>query len=153
MAENLLVRANEIRSIPRPSGVENQLLAAIDDILGETAVIENGIITGYIPINSQRLIRQVQSLRRSVDFDFAHGQPKNIFRPVIREIQDSVIREAQTAGLPEAADALIDANEAYREWTTTFNNDYINQYRDISNRSYTKLYDKILKSDAFVVVR
>ena len=153
MVQNLLNMAEEIRSIPRPSGVQNQLLRALDDIIAETATIEDGIVNGYRPINNQRLIDQVQSLRQVVDFDFAHGQPKNIFRPAIREIQSSVIREAQSSGNAPAAEALQEANAAYREWTTTFNNDYINPYRDISNRSYSKLYDKIKSSDDFVVVR
>jgi len=153
MVDELLAKAAELRAIPRRSGVQVQLLASIDAIVADSVVMEKGNITGFIDMNSQVLHEQIKSLRQHVDYDFLQGKPKNIFRPLIKDLQDSVIRRAQEAGRPEAADALLNANELYRDWTTTYNNDIINPYRNVSNRAYTKLYDRMQDSDNFVMIR
>ena len=153
MVDQLIARAENIRAIPRPSGVEKQLLAAIDDIVADSVVMERGNITGFRDMNNQVLHDQIKSLRQHVDYDFLQGKPKNIFRPLIKDLQDSVIRRAQEVGRPEAAEALLDANKLYRDWSTTFDNDVINPYRNVSNRAYTKLYDKMQDSDNFVMIR
>lgn len=154
LADQIIDLTADIRRIPNPSGVQNQLLRSSEDILNSLiARSEDGTITGYRRISNQTLIDQVQSLRQKVDFDFAHGNPKNIFRPLINDIQESVVRVAQQTGNAEAANALLDANQAYREWTTTYNNDYVNPYRDLSNRDYSKLYKRNTNTDNFNVVR
>ncbi len=154
LVDEIIELTSDIREIPQPSGVQNQLLQAADEILDSLVVrMEDGTITGYREISNQVLIDQIQSLRQRIDFDFAHGQPKNIFRPLIREIQDSVVRVAQQSGNAQAANALLDANAAYREWTTTYNNKYINPYRDLSNRDFSKLYKSFNEIDNFVVIR
>jgi len=153
MVDQLLARAAEIRAIPRPSGVERQLLASIDDIVANSVIMEGRNITGFRNMNNQVLHDQIKSLRTQVDYDFLQGKPKNIFRPVIKDLQDSVIRRAEQVGRPEAAEALLDANSKYRNWSTTFDNDVINPYRNVSNRNYAQLYDKMQNSDNFVMIR
>lgn len=152
MAERLNDMAENLRNIPQPSSVQRQLLNSIENILQDIAPVQEGVIMGYQPINNQILIDQIQSLRQAVDFDFAHGQPKNIFRPLINDLSEGVINAAQRTGNIEAAEALINAETAYRDWTTRFNNDYINPYRDISNRDYQKLFNKMLDIDEFNVM-
>lgn len=151
LANYLQNTIREISSIPRPSSVQRTKLSTAEDILNEIAIIEDGKITGYRPISNQRLIDQVQSLRQTIDFDFAHGNPKNIFKPMIEELQNSVIRAAEQTN-PEAAKAFSEARSAYREWTNTFNNDYINPFRDTSNRDFSKLFKKSVDLDNFNVI-
>jgi len=152
LANQLQGRLTELKRIPRPSSVQRNLINALEDIVGELAVVEDGAIVGYRDINNQVLIDQIQSLRQTVDFDFEHGSPKGIFRPTINDIQESVYNVASESGNKAASDALREANTAYREWTTKYNNDYVNPYRDRSNQSYEQLLDKNLKSDHFNVV-
>jgi len=148
LTHQLQDRLDQLNRIPRPSSVQNNLKNALEDIIEELAVVENGQIVGYKEINNQTLIDQIQSLRQTVDFDFEHGSPKGIFKPTISDIQDSVY----TAAKGKAAESLAEANSAYREWTTNYNNDYINPYRDRSNKNYEGLLNKNLDPDHFNVV-
>jgi hypothetical protein len=151
LASQLNNRLEQLQRIPRPSSVQRNLINALEDIIDELAVVEDGQIIGYKEVNNQTLIDQIQSLRQTVDFDFEHGSPKGIFKPTISDIQESVYNAAEK-GSGEAAQALRDANTAYREWTTKYNNDYINPYRDRSNLDYEKLLDKNLQPDHFNVI-
>jgi len=151
LASQLNNRLEQLQRIPRPSSVQRNLINALEDIIDELAVVEEGQIIGYKEVNNQTLIDQIQSLRQTVDFDFEHGSPKGIFKPTISDIQESVYKAAEK-GSGEAAQSLREANTAYREWTTKYNNDYVNPYRDRSNLDYEKLLDKNLQPDHFNVI-
>lgn len=141
-------RIRELEAIPEPSDVQKRLLRASENILERVAAVgENGEVTGYLPINNQVLIDQVQSLRQIIDYDFAHGNTKNIFRPLINELQDSALSAAQSSGTPEAATAINEARNAYRMWVEAFDNDYVRPFRDASNQDYSKLFKSALDFD------
>ena len=141
-------RIDELSAIPEPSDVQRRLLRATKNILGRLAEFgPNGEVTGYMPINNQVLIDQVQSLRQIIDYDFAHGNTKNIFRPLINDLQDSALRAAEGSGTPEAAEAINEARNAYRMWVEAFDNDYVRPFRDASNQDYSKLFKSALDFD------
>jgi hypothetical protein len=141
-------RISNLQAIPEPSDVQRRLLRGSENILDSLATLgENGEITGYLPINNQVLIEQVQSLRQIIDYDFAHGDTKNIFRTLINELQDAALGAAQSSGTPEAATAIKEAKNAYRMWVETFDNDYVRPFRDASNQDYSKLYKSALDFD------
>jgi hypothetical protein len=148
LVNRLQNRITELRAIPEPSDVQRRLLRASENILErliETG--DNGEIIDYLPINNQVLIDQVQSLRQIIDYDFAHGNTKNIFRPLINDLQDSALRAAENSGSPEAADAMNEARNAYRMWVEAFDNDYVRPFRDASNQDYSKLFKSALDLD------
>jgi hypothetical protein len=147
-------RIAELSSIPEPSDVQRRLLRASENVLNRLATIgENGEITGYLPINNQVMIDQIQSLRQIIDYDFAHGNTKNIFRPLINELQESALNAAQNSGTPEAAHALNEARNAYRMWVEAFDNDYVRPFRDASNQDYSKLFKSALDFDESNMLR
>ena len=111
------------------------------------------VITGYKTPSNQTLIDQIQSLRQIIDYDFSHGDAKNIFKPLIGEIQDSVQRAAKASGNQEAAEAITEARSAYKTWAETFDNDYVRPFRDASNHDYSKLYKSSLDFDEHNVLR
>jgi hypothetical protein len=148
LAGHLQNRIRELQSIPEPSDVQKRLLRASENILNRIATLDNeGSISGYLPINNQVLIDQVQSLRQIIDYDFAHGNTKNIFRPLINEIQSSALAAAESSGTPEAANAINEARNAYRMWVEAFDNDYVRPFRDNSNQDYSKLFKSSLDLD------
>lgn len=154
LVNRLQARINQISAIPEPSDIERRLLRTSQNILNDIATIgEGGQITGYQPINNQTLIDQIQSLRRIIDYDFAHGNAKNIFRPLINEIQDSTLRAAEISGTPEAAEAINQARTAYRQWVEAFDNDYVRPFRDASNQDYSKLFKSALDFDESNILR
>ena len=150
---NLVNSLNEklegLQKIPEPSGPQKQLITALENIIGELAEVSEGKIAGYKPISNQTLIDQIQSLRQKVDYDFAHGNAKNIFKPTINDIQSSVRGVAEQSGNKEALQALDEANAAYRDWVTTFDSDYIRPIRDIQNRDYSKMFKGAQDVDEF----
>ena len=157
LANQLQTRLEQLNRIPHPSSVQTSLINSLEDIIGELAVVEDGTIVGYREVNSQVMIDQIQALRQVVDFDFTHGtpgkSPKGQFRPTINDIQESVYNVAVETGNAEAAEALREANTAYRDWTTRFNNDYINPYRNTANRDFEGLINKNTNPDHFNVLR
>lgn len=154
LANKLQGRIRELEAIPEPSDVQKRLLRASENILKDVATVgENGEITGYMPINNQVLIDQVQSLRQIIDYDFAHGNTKNIFRPLINELQDSALNAARSSGTPEAATAINEAKNAYRMWVEAFDNDYVRPFRDASNQDYSKLFKSALDFDEHNMLR
>ena len=139
-----------IERIPEPSDIQRRLLRAatnIRDSLSHRGL--EGEVVAYLPINNQALIDQVQSLRSIVDYDFQHGGAKNIFRPLIGEIQESVLNGARQTGNLEAVAANQEARQAYAQWAQTFDNDYIRPFRDTSNHDYNKLFDSLKDPDKF----
>lgn len=148
LANRIKNRVLELEAIPEPSDVQKRLIKASNNILEKIAAFdESGNPTGYIPINNQILIDQVQSLRQIIDYDFAHGNTKNIFRPLINDLQDAALRAAETSGKPEAAEAINEARSAYRTWVEAFDNDYVRPFRDSSNQDYSKLFKSSLDLD------
>lgn len=153
----------ELNEIPEPSDVQRRLLRTANNVVNRLAQYENVLdeagnvigreITGYTPINNQTLIQQVQSLRQIIDYDFAHGNTKNIFRPIINDLEDAAIRSAEQVGRPEAAEALREAKRAYRTWVEAFDNDYVRPFRDASNQDFSKLFRSTLDFDESNMVR
>lgn len=163
LVNRLEARVAELSDIPEPSDVQKRLLRASKNVLNRLAQYDNVTdeagnvitreITGYTPINNQTLIDQVQSLRQIIDYDFAHGNTKNIFRPLINDLQDAAIRSAEQMGAPEAAQALNEARSAYRAWVEAFDNDYIRPFRDASNQDFSKLFKSALDFDESNMIR
>ncbi len=154
LVEQLQDRIGQIESIPEPSDVQKRLLRASQQILKNIATFgENGEVTGYLPINNQVLIDQIQALRQIVDYDFSHGNTKNIFKPLIRELQEAVIVGAESSGNQQAITTLRDANNAYRLWSEAFDNDYVRPFRDMSNQDLSKLFKGSLDLDEFNMLK
>jgi uncharacterized protein (UPF0147 family) len=141
-------RIRQLEEIPEPSDVQRRVIRSARNIRDRLATVDqDGNVTGYRPISNQVLIDQIQSLRQIIDFDFAHGNTKNIFRPLISDLQTAAIEAAENSGNAAAADALREAQTAYRNWAETFDSDYIRPYRDRSNKDLSKLYKKSLDID------
>lgn len=154
LVENLSNVIEQLREIPSPSRIQRSVITEANNIRRRLAEFnENGDITGYLPINNQALIDQVQSLRHLIDYDFAHGNSKNIFRPLINYVQDAALSTAENFGNAEAAEAINAARQGYRTWVQAFDNDYIRPFRDKSNQSYSKLFKDSLNTDNLNVVR
>ncbi len=150
LAQELQASLNESKLTPAPSAPQKQLQEAqkkILDILVETD--SEGNIIGFKPVNNRVLLEQAKALRYSIDYDFAHGQPKGIFKPTINMLQDAAETASKSLGNEAALEAEQAARKLYRNWTETYNNDYINPYRDISNKSYSKLFDSSLSVDNY----
>lgn len=148
LVHDLLPRLERLEAIPSPSGPQNELIKSIKAIFNDIATISEGKITGYKPVNNQILIDQIQSLRQKIDYDFAHGDTRNIFKPVINDLQKSV-RAAAERNNPEALEAFDKARTAYREWAEKFDNDYIRPFRDRSNKDFSKSFKGSLNPDEF----
>jgi len=144
---------SNLEKIPEPSDVQKRLIKASKNILNDLATLEEGSISGYKPISNQTLIDQVQSLRQIIDYDFAHGNTKNIFRPLINELESAVIQAAEFSGNEEAAQALIEAKSAYKAWVEAFDNDYVRPFRDNSNKDFSKLFKSSLDFDESNMIR
>lgn len=150
LVSQLEEKLEEIRQIPSPSGPQKQLIRTVEDVLERLVAKDaDGTISGYRPIKTQSLIEQVQSIRQKLNYDFAHGQPTGIFKPVIKELLEAV----ETNSSPLAKAALDKANKAYREWKATFGSDYIRPMRDRANLDHTKLARSMRDIDEFVQAR
>ena len=149
LVNSLRDRLSELQRIPHPSGPQKQLISAIENIMGELAEFEGNQVIGYKPINNQVLIDQAQSLNQITDYDFAHGNVKNIFKPTISEIQNAARSAAEHSGNKEALESFDTARSAYAEWANTFDNDYIRPLRNVQNRDYSKIYKQSLNPDEF----
>lgn len=163
LVNRLEAAINDLTEIPEPSDVQRRLLRASQNILDRLVEYENILdgsgnvigreITRYIPINNQTLIEQVQSLRQIIDYNFAHGSSKNVLRPLINDLQNAAIRSAEQLGRNDAAEALREAQQAYRAWVEAFDNDYIRPFRDASNQDFSKLFKSSLDFDESNMVR
>lgn len=144
---------NELQVIPDRSGPQDRKLRGMLQLRNRLAQYDQeGNLIGYLPISNQALIDQTQAWRQAVDFDFGHGKPLNIFKPLIEETEQAALRSAQRLN-PEAATALQEAKDLYRDWTTTFNNDIVLPFRDTSNVKYGSNYRKLLDQDEYNFVR
>jgi hypothetical protein len=145
-------RLATLKEIPEPSGPQKDLIRSLENITSRLAVKDPmGGISGYQPISNQTLIDQVQSLRQKIDYDFAHGDTRNIFKPIIEDLQNSVIRAAQNS--PEALQAFNKARQSYKNWAEEFDNDYVRPFRDRTNKNYSKLYKSAQDIDEFNMLR
>jgi len=150
-ANSQLEELNEMKDKLK-SGPQRELAATLDELLDTLAYREtNGRITGYRPINNQTLINIAQSQGQKVDYDFAHGQPRNIFKPIIGAIKESA---KITAGKdPKALKLLNIADKKYADRAEKFNNDYIRPFLDKSNKDFSKLYKGAQDVDEFSMLR
>lgn len=149
LAHSLLDRMQELKKIPEPSGPQKQLITALENILSDVAEIQGDQILGFKPINNQILIDQVQSLRQKIDYDFTHGNAKNIFKPTINDLQEAARTAAEHAGNKEALTSFDEARAAYKDWADTFDNDYLRPIRNVQNRDYSKMFKGSLDVDEF----
>lgn len=153
LAQHLQETIANINRIAHPSPPQVQLRTASQALLNQIATVgENGIITGTRPINNQVLYDQGQALRYYMDYEYAHANPKGIFNPTLRAIDNAAEGAAVASGNQEAALANRVARDAYREWSDLYNNDYINPYRSRTNHDYIKLFDSSLNIDNFTQV-
>lgn len=142
LVQKLEERLAALREIPDPSGPEKQLISSM-----ETLSKRLGSSSGYRPISNQTLIDQIQSLRKKIDYDFAHGDTSNIFKPLINDIQESVLQAAKKS--PAAFNAFNDARRAYAEWADVFDSPYIRPLRNKTNKDYTKIFKGAQDIDEF----
>jgi len=153
LVEDLTPRIRELEKIPEPSDVQKRLITAMKKIRNDLAHIgEDGEVIGYKPINNQTLIDQVQSLRQIVDYDFSHGNTKNIFKPLINSIEDAVINTSKQSGNLEAVAANIEAKNAYKNWVNAFDTPYMRPLRDRSNKDFSKSFKSALDLDEYNVL-
>jgi len=154
LISSLEEKLSVLENIPKPSSVQEQLKNTIKKIISFGAEKgPNDQITGYKPISNNQLIDQIQSIRQTMDFDFAHGKPKNIFKPLIGDLKESISFTAEISGNKKAVDSLKEADSAYRSWSEKFNNDYINPYRDRSNADFSKLGKNLANKDEFNMMK
>jgi hypothetical protein len=149
--EHVKHRLDELRSIPALSGPEQQLENSLRKILVSAAKLspEDSSILGYQRISNQVLFDQARSLRYHLDYDFAHGNVKGIFKPTIDALEEAAQTAASQSGNEGAYQAHTAAKAAYKEWATLYNNDYIRPFRDRSNLDYSKLFKSALDIDEF----
>jgi hypothetical protein len=161
LASKLQSRIEQLSSIPDPSNIQRRMLNAAKNIQEKLVKQVNKPNQGaaylntkggapqqeFIPINNQVLIEQIQSLRQMVDFEFSHGDSKNIIRPLINDLKAAVKSKAIETGNIAAAEAIEEASAAYKTWAETFDNNYINPFRDRSNKDYSKLFKGTLDLD------
>lgn len=149
----LLKKLNEtidhIDTIPHPSSIQENLRKTAKDIKSQLIAQDVEGVEKLVPINNQTLIDQIQSIRQIVDYDFEHGGAKGIFKPVLKELQDSVVRAGEKSGNTVATAANREARKLYRDWAEKFDNDYVRPFRDKSNFDYEKLYTSSQKTDNF----
>ena len=151
LVDKLNARLEELKSVPSLSGPRASIKKTMEDVIDSLAIKIPGGDFDYKPISNQSLIDQVQNLREKIDYDFAHGSPKNIIKPVIADINESVMRAA--AENPEALRALKDANSSYAEWADLFDNDIVRPFRDKSNKAFSGLYKESTDLDKFNVIK
>jgi hypothetical protein len=151
LVDKLNARLTELEAVPSLSGPRASVKKTIEDLIDRLSVRTPNGGFDYKPISNQSLIDQVQNLREKIDFDFAHGSPKNIIKPVISDINEAAIKSAGKH--PTALKALQDANSSYAEWADVFDNDIIRPFRDKSNKQYSGLYKASSDLDKFNVIK
>ena len=153
LVDDLESKIRDLQEIPEPSDVQKRVIKTSKNIMKKLVSRDKeGNITGYLPVNNQTLIDQIQSLRQIIDYDFSHGNTKNIFRPLINNLQEAVYQTAERSGATEASKAFSEARNAYRNWAETFDNPYIRPFRDKSNKDFSKLYKSSVDTDEFNVL-
>jgi hypothetical protein len=142
----------ELEQIPQLSGPKERLLNSYRKVKERLAEFDKeGNLINLKPISNKVLLDQAKELRYSVDYDFVNN-PTKIYTPFIDELQAGAERGAQYAGNKGAYESNVAARTAYREWSETYNNDYIRKYRDLSNKSYQKNFESSLNVDDFIQI-
>ncbi len=142
----------QLQRLRTPSAPQKELMNSIEDIIDGLAIRDmNGAVVDYIDVPNQSIIDDVQSLRQKIRYNFEHGDAKNIFKPTIAALQNSATRAA--ASNPAAEQALGEANNAYRNWAETFDNDYMRPIRDRRNQDFSKTYKAAQDLDEFNQIR
>jgi hypothetical protein len=138
---------NNINKIPDPSPIQIKLKRSAQRLEKRLAKRnEEGTIEVYNDISNQDLIEQMQSWRQLIDYDFAHGDPHNIFKPAIKAIENAVTDAAEIVG-GEAAQLNRTAKNAYREWTELFNEGDIKKFRKGGNLNFSQNFKNSVNID------
>ncbi len=154
LAQDLQNTIRTIDEIPKPSPPQKQLRDTAEALLNKIAAVDSeGSISGFQPISNQTLLEQAKALRYYMDFEFAQANPKGIFTPTLRNIDNAVELAAVQEGNQAAIDSSRAARSAYREWSELYNNDYVNPFRNRSNFDFSKNFEKSLDVDNFRVIR
>ena len=151
MSTKLQTTLNELETTPSLSGPKKQLATSLKEILSHLVAGPVNTSQEYLPISNQVLINQIQNLNEKIDYDFAHAQPSGVFKPVIADIQQSVLQTA--AQDPQALESYNAARNAYAAWSDKFNNAYIRPLRDKTNHDYSVLYKTATNLDEFNQLR
>lgn len=150
---------SKYKEIPHPSDIEKSLYKAQSDVLEKLIIRDKGRkgqpgnIVGFKPIKGQTLLNQAKSLRKKIDFDFAHGNAKNTFRPFISRLEDDAIQMAEHLGVPQAIEDLNMAKEGYKTWVEYFDNDVVRKWRDSTNKQYEGLFNQSITPDNYNLLK
>lgn len=147
LSRMLTTRLEYLEDIPDPSTMQRRLMRSLKNIIREIGTEDSG----FLPINNQRLIDQIQSLRNEIDYNFEHGNAANIFRPVIEDLTKAVEKSAQMN--KNALLAWNEARTAYKNWAEMFDNPYIRPLRDKKNLDFSKIYRGAQDIDEYLVLR
>lgn len=158
LVQSLENTLSELKIIPAPSGPQKDLITSIEKILDSLAEYnargeEGKAFVGYKPISNQTLLEQAKSLRQKIDYDFAHGNAKNIFKPTIGQLEEAALNAAKDSGNLQAAESLVEAKKLYKDWAETFDSDYVRPFRDVTNKDYSKLFKGALDIDEANVLK
>lgn len=153
LATQLNATIQQLEKIPSKSTVTKKLIKTSQEILDKIATTSEGEVTGLRPIPNNVLIDQIQQLREIINFDFPEAKVENQFKPIIRNIEESLFSTTKAEGNAPAVESLLEANAAYRQWKDIFDNEKISPFRRRSNHQYVKLYENSLRTDDFNALR
>lgn len=143
----------ELSTIPAPSTPEKQKLATIDQILNKLFPLDDAGNPQFLPINNKQLLDQAKSIRYTMDFDFAHGNTRGIFSPLITALEETAEQAAINTGKESAYEASRTARAFYRNWAETYDNKYIRPFRDKSNQDFIQNLQSAYHIDNFLPVQ
>ncbi len=141
--------SQDISRIADPSPIQRKLRQSVNKLVnrlqkvkgkGEDQTIE------FLEISNQDLIDQIQSWRQLVDYEFAHGDPHNIYKRAINAVQGAVEEASSLVG-GEAHEINQAAKNAYREWTTAFNEGDIRKLRNVQNVNFSENFNRSINID------
>lgn len=138
LVDDLNALINEAKDIPHPGTYEKKLIAEAEGIIegiSEFGTIGKGknkqkIFLGYKPTSAQSILNQARSTQRNIDFDFAHGDPANILRPLVENLKKHARNSAISAGNTQALTALDNANAVYADWADIYTNKWVKPLRN-----------------------
>lgn len=107
----------------------------------------------YNKVNNLDLMEQSKSLKKHIDFEFAHGDMYNILRPLSEELENAAIQAAERSGNKVAIESSKEAKEGYGFWARNFNNPTARRLRDITNEDFTATGDFLTDIDKFIQVK
>ena len=147
LVDEMQTIVDNINKIPDPSPIQKKLRQSSNKLIKRLAKKnEKGEIVEYTDISNQDLIDQMQAWRQLIDYDFAHGDPHNIFKPAIKAVETAVNEAAEIVG-GEAAEFTKAAKKAYREWTEVFNEGDIKKFRRGGNLNYSQNFKNSVNID------